>query len=127
MQFTEHELTLAVTGAAKAMAGARRRRANPDEVWETLSKLDRYHHLEAARGQVVPVLLALPDVTVHDGSRATFSDAEVVAAVEEALGDTGRGWRRKATILTRAALVKAALTELPLRQDPHRMIVPDSL
>ena len=46
MQFTEHELTLAVTGAAKAMAGARRRRANPDEVWETLSKLDRYHHLE---------------------------------------------------------------------------------
>ena len=82
MRFTEHELTIAVTAAAKTVAGAKgRRRGDADAVWESMSKLDRYHHLEAVGSQVLPVLLALPDVEVPAGTRPTFTDAQVLAAV----------------------------------------------
>ena len=65
MRFTEHELTVAVTSAAKVVAGGKVRRRTKDEAaWESMSKLDRYHLLEAVGSQVLPVLLALPDVEV---------------------------------------------------------------
>ena len=128
MRFTEHELTIAVTAAAKTVAGAKgRRRADADAVWASMSKLDRYHHLEAVGGQVLPVLLALPDVEVAAGTRPTFTDAQVLAAVEETLGTGGGRLRRKVTVLAQATLVKAALAQLPIRQDPDALIVPDSL
>ena len=47
-----------------------------------MSKIERYHLLEAVGGQVLPVLLALPDVEVEAGTRPTFTDAQVAAAVE---------------------------------------------
>ena len=128
MRFTEHELTIAVTEAAKSVAGTKgRRRADADAVWESMSKLDRYHHLEAVGGQVLPVLLALPDVEVPAGTRPTFTDAQVLAAVEETLGEGGGRLRRKVTVVARATLVKVALAQLPIRQDPDALIVPDSL
>ena len=128
MRFTEHELTIAVTAAAKTVAGAKgRRRADADAVWASMSKLDRYHHLEAVGGQVLPVLLALPDVEVAAGTRPTFTDAQVLAAVEETLGEGGGRLRRKVTVVARATLVKVALAQLPIRQDPDALIVPDSL
>ena len=128
MRFTEHELTIAVTAAAKSVAGTKgRRRADADAVWESMSKLDRYHHLEAVGGQVLPVLLALPDVEVPAGTRPTFTDAQVLAAVEETLGEGGGRLRRKVTVVARATLVKVALAQLPIRQDPDALIVPDSL
>lgn len=132
MRFTEHELTIAVTAAAKTVAGVKGRRrgkdnVDADAVWESMSKLDRYHHLEAVGGQVLPVLLALPDVEVAAGTRPTFTDAQVLAAVEETLGDGGGRLRRKVTVAAQATLVKVALAQLPVRQDPDALIVPDSM
>ena len=129
MRFTEHELTVAVTAAAKIVAGGKvGRRAKGEAAWESMSKLDRYHHLEAVGGQVLPVLLALPDVEVPAGTRPTFTDAQVLAAVEETLGEGGGGrLRRKVTVAAQATLVKVALAQLPIRQDPDALIVPDSL
>ncbi len=128
MRFTEHELTIAVTAAAKTVAGAKgRRRTDADAVWESMSKLDRYHHLEAVGGQVLPVLLALPDVEVAAGTRPTFTDAQVLAAVEQCVGDGGGRLRRKVTVAAQATLVKVALAQLPIRQDPDALVVPDSL
>src|SRR6478609_3840861 len=96
MRFTEHELTVAVTAAAKIVAGGKvGRRAKGEEAWESMSKIDRYHLLEA---------------------------------VEQTLGETGVGrLRQKVTVAARLTLVRTALAQLPVRQDPDALIVPDSL
>lgn len=132
MRFTEHELTVAVTAAAKAVAAAKdRRRKDAEATWAAMSKLERYHLLEGVGSQVLPVLLALPDVEVAAGTRPTFTDAQVLAAVEETLAGTGSNvggrLRRKVTVAARLALVRNALAQLPVRQDPDALIVPDSL
>lgn len=129
MRFTEHELTVAVTAAAKIVAGGKvRRRARDEEAWDAMSKLDRYHVLEAVGGQVLPVLLALPDVEVAAGTRPTFTDEQIVAAVEQTLGDSGVGrLRQKVAVTARLTLVRTALAQLPVRQDPDALIVPDTL
>lgn len=129
MRFTEHELTVAVTAAAKIVAGGRvRRRAKDDEAWEAMSKIDRYHLLEAVGSQVLPVMLALPDIEVPAGSRPTFPDEQVATAVEATLGDTGVGrLRQKVAVAARVTLVRTALAQLPVRQDPDALIVPDHL
>ena len=129
MRFTEHELTVAVTAAAKIVAGGKvGRRAKGEEAWESMSKIDRYHLLEAVGSQVLPVLLALPDVEVAAGTRPTFPDAQIGEAVEQTLGETGVGrLRQKVTVAARLTLVRTALAQLPVRQDPDALIVPDSL
>lgn len=129
MRFTEHELTLAVTAAARTVATARgRRRTSADDAWKALSRIDRYHLLEAAGSQVLPVLLALPDVEVEPGTRPSFTDAQVLAAVEQTMDGAGGGrLRRKVSAAARATLVKVALAALPPRQDPDALVVPDSL
>ncbi|MCW2736304.1 hypothetical protein [Nocardioides sp.] len=128
MRFTEHELTVAVTAAAKIVArGKVRRRAQDDAAWDAMSKIDRYHLLEAVGSQVLPVLLALPDVEVEAGTRPTFTDAQIAAAVEETLGDSGVGRiRQKVAVAARLTLVRTALAQLPVRQDPDALVVPDS-
>ncbi len=129
MRFTEHELTVAVTAAARTVArGKVRRRGTDDAAWDAMSKLERYHLLEAVGSQVLPVLLALPDVEVEAGTRPTFTDAQIVAAVEETLGESGVGrLRQKVAVAARLTLVRTALAQLPVRQDPDALIVPDSL
>jgi hypothetical protein len=129
MRFTEHELTVAVTAAAKiGAAGKARRRAKDDEAWDAMSKIDRYHLLEAVGSQVLPVLLALPDVEVPAGSRPTFTDEQVATAVEQTLGESGVGrLRQKVAVAARVTLVRTALAQLPVRQDPDALIVPDHL
>ncbi|MDR7254830.1 hypothetical protein J2X46_003828 [Nocardioides sp. BE266] len=129
MRFTEHELTVTVTAAAKIVAaGKARRRAKDDEAWEAMSKIDRYHLLEAVGSQVLPVMLALPDIEVAAGTRPTFTDAQVATAVEETLGETGVGrLRQKVAVAARVTLVRTALAQLPVRQDPDALIVPDRL
>ena len=121
MRFTEHELTEAVTSAAKTVVGMRRRgiRRHPDreETWAAMTRHQRYQVLDAVGGQVLPVMLALPDVHVPAGTRPTFTDAQVLAAVEETLGDAGRGLRGKVAVAARVALVRAALAQLPPRRD----------
>ncbi|WP_210649906.1 hypothetical protein [Nocardioides sp. SYSU D00065] len=129
MRFTEHELTLAVTAAAKVVAAGRvGRRAKGEAAWEAMSKIERYHLLEAVGGQVLPVLLALPDVEVPAGTRPTFSDQQIATAVEETLGESGVGrLRQKVAVAARVTLVRTALAQLPVRQDPDALQVPDSL
>ncbi|GAA1443251.1 hypothetical protein GCM10009641_59540 [Mycobacterium cookii] len=129
MRFTEHELTVAVTAAAKVVAGAKgRRRARGGEAWESMSKIERYHLLEAVGSQVLPVLLALPDVEVPAGTRPTFTDAQIATAVEETLGESGVGRiRQKVAVAARLTLVRTALAQLPVRQDPDALVVPDTL
>jgi hypothetical protein len=132
MRFTEHELTVAVTAAAKTVADARqrgvRRRAGGgvDETWTALTPYERYQVLEAVGSQILPVLVALPDVEVAAGTRPTFSDAEVLAAVEETLGDAGGRLRRRVVLAARVALVRAALAELPPRHDPDAVVTDTS-
>ncbi|WP_395690473.1 hypothetical protein [Nocardioides sp.] len=131
MRFTEHELTAALTGVAKNVLGAqdkdvRKGRRTVDEVWEGLSKFERFQLLDGLGDQLLPALVALPDVEVPAGGRPTYTDAEITAAVEERLAGE-RGLRRKALLAARVALVKLALECLPPRQDPDALIVPDHL
>ena len=133
MRFTEHELTVAVTSAAKVVAGGKVRRRTTDEAaWESMSRLERYHLLEAVGSQVLPVLLALPEGQVQAGTRPSFTDEQIVAAVEETLDAGGAGrlrarMGRKVAVTARLTLVRTALAQLPVRQDPDALTVPDSL
>lgn len=130
MRFTEHELTVAVTAAAKTVAAARRpglRKARGDADWDALSRLERYRVLDAVGGQLLPVLAALPDVEVASGARPSFTDAQITAVITELVGDGGGRLRRKATVLARTVLVRTALDALPPRSDPDALVVPDSL
>jgi hypothetical protein len=132
MRFTEHELTVAVTGAAKTMVAARRKdvrkgRTDIDEVWDAMDRYERYQMLEAVGSQVLPVLVALPDVEVAAGTRPEFSTAQILNTVEEVVGDELGRMRRKVVVAARVALVRTALDHLPPRQDPDALIVPDHL
>lgn len=131
MRFTEHELTLAVQAAAKSVAAARgrtRRRAEDAEaVWETMSRYERYQVMDAVGTQVLPVLAVLPEVEVEPGTRPSFTNAQVLAAVEQTMGEGKGRLRRKVAAASVAVLVQSALAELPPRQDPDALIVPDHL
>lgn len=124
-------MTAALTGAAQSIAAAKDRRVRKGEitaaeVWESMGRYQRYVVLNGLGDQILPVLVALPDVEVAPGERPTFTDAQVTAAVEEQVGDVGR-LRRKAVVAGRVALVRLALAALPPRQDPDALIVPDHL
>ena len=132
MRFTEHELTSALTGAAKTVLAAqhkdvRRGRADIDTVWEGLTRYERFKLLDSLGDQILPVLVALPDVPVETGTRPTFTDEQITAAVEERLGDSGGKLRRKVLLAARVELVRAALAHVPPRADPDGLIVPDHL
>jgi hypothetical protein len=132
MRFTEHELTVALTAAAKPVAASQqrglRKRQDPETVWAALTGYERYQVLDALGGQLLPALVALPDVEVATGTRPSFTDAQLQAAVEETLGeDAGGRVRRKVVVAARVALLRAALAGLPPRSDPDTLEVPDSL
>ena len=132
VRFTEHELTAALTGAAKSVLAAqdrqvRRGRRSADEAWAALTPMQRFKLLDGLGDQVLPVLVALPDVEVAAGTRPTFTDAQVEAAVEERLpADVGR-LRRAVLVKARVALVQTALAQVPPRSDPDALTVPDHL
>jgi hypothetical protein len=121
MRFTEHEMTVAVRAAAQTVASGRRKRAS----WDQMDAMQRYHVLDAVGGQVLPVLLALPDVEVEAGTRPTFTTAQVAAAVEQTMAEGGGRLRRKAAVAARTALVLQALAALPVRHDPDALTSPD--
>ncbi len=131
MRFTEHELTAALTGAAKEVVGAqdkgvRKGSRTAEELWESMGKYQRFQVLDGLGDQLLPVLVALPDVEVEAGGRPTFTTEQVTAAVEERMGDE-RGMRRKVLVKARVALVQLALSHVPPRQDPDALTVPDHL
>ncbi|MDF1604217.1 hypothetical protein [Nocardioides sp. YIM 152315] len=132
MRFTEHELTAALTGAAKGVLAAqdkdvRKGRRTADEAWEALGRFQRFQLLDGLGDQILPVLVALPDVEVAPGTRPTFTEEQVAAAVEDRLGDEGGRIRRVVLVKARVALVQVALAHVPPRQDPDALIVPDHL
>jgi hypothetical protein len=132
VRFSEHELTAALTGVAKGVLArqhkdVRRGRADIDTVWEGLDRYQRFQLLDRLGAEVLPVLVALPDVEVAPGDRATYTDAEVRATVESLL-DEGTGRLRRAVIVTsRVALTQEALGHVPPRSDPDTLTVPDHL
>ena len=130
MRFTEHELTAALTGAAKAMLTAQRRdlrrgRTDVDTVWEEMDRYQRFQLLDQLGGQVLPVLVALPDVEVAPGTRPTYTDAQVRETVEGLVGDDAGRLRRAVVVKARTALVQTALSHVPPRRDPDALTVPD--
>ena len=131
MRFTEHELTAALNGAAKSVLAAKDRsvrkgRRSVDEAWQSLAPYARFTLLDGLGDQLLPVLVSLPDVEVEPGTRPTFTDAQIVAAVEERL-DGEKGMRRAVVLKARTTLVKVALAHVPPRQDPDALTVPDHL
>jgi len=132
VRFTEHEMTAALTGAAKTVLAAQRKdvrrgKADIDTVWEELGGYQRFQLLDQLGSQLLPVLVALPDVDVAVGTRASYTDREVSETVEGVLGDGGGKLRRAVLVKARTALVQSALAHLPPRQDPDALIVPDHL
>jgi hypothetical protein len=132
MRFTERELTVALEGAAKTVLAAqdkevRKKRRTADEAWGQLSRYQRFQLLDGLGDQLLPVLVALPDVDVAPGTRPTFTDAQVRATVEERLGDQAKGIKGRVRVEAATALAKIALDHLPPRADPDALIVPDHL
>jgi len=132
MRFTEHELTAALTGAAKTVLasqdkGVRRGRQDVDAVWDEMDRYQRFRLLDALGGEVLPVLVALPDVEVPSGTRPTFTDEQVTETVEGLVTDDVGRLKRRVVVKARVALVQAALTHVPPRSDPDALIVPDHL
>jgi hypothetical protein len=132
LRFTEYEMTAALTGAAKTVLATQRKdvrkgRADIDSVWDELDRYQRFQILDQLGAQLLPVLVALPDVDVAPGTRPSYSDREVAETVESVLGDSGGKLRRAVIVRTRTALVQSALANVPPRQDPDALIVPDHL
>lgn len=135
MRFTERELTIALEGAAKSVLAVqdktvRKGRRTADEAWTALTRYQRFQLLDGLGDQLLPILVSLPDVEVAVGTRPTFTDAQISAAVEERLANerlSVKGLKRKVVLAGRLALVKIALEAVPPRADPDALIVPDHL
>ena len=132
MRLTEPEMTAAIQGAAKTVLATqdkevRKGRRDPEDAWQAMTKYQRYVAIDGVGSQVLPVLIALPDVEVAVGERASFTDAEIMSAVQETAGEEVRGLRGKVVLASRVALVKLALSHLPPKADPDAFVVPDHL
>lgn len=126
MRFTEHELTAALTGAAKHLLASdrklRRKGADVDATWAEMDRYQRFKMLDALGDQVLPVLVALPDVEVEPGTRPSYDDKVVADVVAGLLGE-GRGRVRRAVeVKARTALVQLALASVPPRLDPDALL-----
>lgn len=129
MRFTEHELTTALNGAAKSVLAARRkfrRGADIDSAWDAMDRYERFQLLDALGAQILPVLVALPDVEVAPGTRPTYSDQQVSDVVAGLVGDDLGRLRRAVVVKARTALVQTALAHLPPRLDPDALGTPES-
>lgn len=123
VEFTEAELTIALTAAGKATLAAQSReirkgRVDVEDAWRALGGYGRYQLLHTLGDQLLPVLASLPDVARVHGERPSYSAAQVRAAVAEHAEDAGGRLRRQALVLARTALVQTALSALPPWHDP---------
>jgi len=127
MQFSESELTSLLAGVAKATLTAqnkdiRKGRLDIEQVWQDLGGYGRYEMLEALSHRVLPVLVALPEVPRVHGKQLKVRGSLLRAAVEETVGEeAGTGVRRKAYVVSMAALLGAALADLPAYVDPEKL------
>lgn len=132
MEWSEHELTQALHGAARSVLAAQRKdvrkgKVDVETAWEELGRYERFTLVNSVGDQILRALVALPDVEVPPGTRPEFTDAQVLAAVEETLGEEGGRMRRKVLLATRVALLRTALQSVPPRSDPTKLDVPDHL
>jgi hypothetical protein len=124
VEFTEAELTAALTAAAKAALigqsrDIRKGRVDVEDAWRELGGYGRYQLLSSLGEQLLPVLASLPDVPRAHGERPSYSTGEVRTAVMEHLGDAGGRVRRQAVALARTTLVQTALAAVPPWRDPE--------
>ncbi|KRA32746.1 MULTISPECIES: hypothetical protein [unclassified Nocardioides] len=126
MRFTEHELTAALTGAAKTVVASNRKvrkgGKDIDTVWNEMDRYERFKVLDALGSQILPVLVALPDVDVEPGTRPSYSNSEVTDAVSGLVGDELGKLRRAVLVKARTLLVQTALASVPPRLDPDALI-----
>lgn len=126
MRFTEHELTAAMAGAAKSVMAAgkefRKSGRDIDTAWEEMDRYQRYTLLEALGSQVLPVLVALPDVEVTPGTRPTYTDRQVTEVVSGLVGEDLGRLKRAVVVKARTALVQVALASIPPRLDPDALL-----
>ena len=130
MRFTEHELTAALTGAAKVILttqrkDVRRGRADIHTVWQEMDRHQRFQLLDQLGAQILPVLVALPDIQVAAGTRPTYTDREVRETVEGLVTDGPGKLRRAVIVKARTALVQSALSHVPPRSDPDALTMTD--
>ncbi len=124
MRFTEHELTLALAGAAKSVMTRkkyRKRGVDIDSAWDSMDRYQRFMLLDAVGSQILPVLVALPDVEVAPGTRPSYSTKQVEETVAGLVGDDLGKLRRQVTVKARSALVQTALANIPPRFDPDAL------
>ncbi|HVK28430.1 MAG TPA: hypothetical protein VM575_08815 [Nocardioides sp.] len=126
MRFTEHELTAALTGTAKHFLAADRKRRRKgidvDTAWAEMDRYERFKILDALGDQVLPVLVALPDVDVEPGTRPSYDDRVVADTVAGLVGDDKGRMRRAVEVKARTALVQLALASVPPRLDPDALL-----
>lgn len=131
MRFTEHELTAALTGAAKSVMATskkfRKSGTDVDTAWEAMDRFERFKLLDALGTQILPVLVALPDVEVAPGTRPSYPNHQVSEIVEGLVGDDLGRLRRAVVVKARTALVQTALAHVPPRLDPDALITPDDV
>jgi len=130
VQFTEAELTVALTAVAKATLTAqskeiRKGRLDVEDVWRDLGGYGRYQLLDSLGTQILPVLASLPDVQRVHGERPSYKAAQIRAAVEEHLEAVDGRMRRLAVVAARTALVQSALAQLPPWVDPDKVLAED--
>lgn len=125
MRFTEHELTAALTGAAKSLVAARRKfrkgGVDIDAAWDAMDRYERFQLLDALGSQILPVLVALPDVEVAPGTRPSYPDRQVRDIVAGLVGDEVGRMRRLVVVQARTELVQTALAHVPPRLDPDAL------
>jgi hypothetical protein len=127
MRFSEHEMTAALTGAAKSVLATQRKdvrkgEVDIDTVWDAMDRYQKFQLLDALGGQILPVLVALPDVEVAPGERVSYPDRQVSEVVAGLVGDDVGRLRRAVTVKARTALVQTALAHVPPRLDPDALI-----
>ena len=125
MRFTEHELTAALTGAAKSVVAAgkefRKSGVDIDTAWDAMGRYEKFKLLDALGNQILPVMTALPDVEVTPGTRPSYRNQQVSEVVAGLVGDDLGRLRRAVVVKARTALVQTALANLPPRLDPDAL------
>ena len=113
MRFTEHELTEAVTHAAKTVAGMRREAyadaATPRRRGPRCRATSATRCSTPSAPRCCRCCSRSRTSRCRRAPRPTFTDAQVLAAVQETLGEAGRGLRGKVALAARVALVRDAV------------------
>jgi hypothetical protein len=92
-----------------------------DAAWDAMGRYERFQLLDALGRQILPVLVALPDVEVAPGTRPSYSNEQVSEIVTGLVGDDVGRLRRVVVVKARTALVQTALAHVPPRLDPDAL------